>query len=235
LLRATDDPRTILAKIVEAYGGKENLPRWDKGKLRYRAWYEKAGADPVGGIEAVIVEVFDLPGKLKCTVQPPPGQPGSSFTYVLDGGGGWIVQGGEKKPLPADPHRRNQDSQHRFGRLCNIRFLLGERAKASVLSEEEVNGRPTVGLSITVPLQPAFKAYFDAANGFLLKLVKPKTVIGRPDQTEATVYFNDYRQVGKTSVPMRLQGEDPELGRMDVTLLSIEFLPMIDDNEFAEP
>jgi len=235
ILHATEDPKTILAKVVEAYGGDENLPRWDKGKLRYRAFFEKAEGGPPGGAEAIIVDVFDLPGRLKSTVQPPPGQPGSSFTYCLDGDGGWIVQNGEKKQLPPNPRRRNKDSQHRFGLLCDIRPMTRDTAQASVLGEEDVNGRKAVGLSITCPPQPAFKAYFDVASGFLLKTVKPTAVKGRAENEEATVYLSDYQPTGQTFMPMRLKGETPEIGKMDVTLLSVEFMKAVDDSEFADP
>jgi hypothetical protein len=181
----------------------------------------------------MIEEVFDLPGRLRSTVQPPPGQPGSAFTYVLDGDGGWIVENGQKKQLPPNAHRRNKDSQHRFALLCDIRPMTRETVQASAVGEEEVNGRKTVVLSITCPPQPALKAYFDAASGFLLKTVKPTAVKGRVE--EATVYLSDYQPTGKTVVPMRLKGEVTDMGRTDVTLLSVEFMKTVDDSEFAEP
>src|SRR5262245_36766298 len=85
LFQTTDDPQTIVDRLIEAYGGEEKCERWRCGRMVCKVTFMEKWTSETE-------EVFQLPGKFKRTVWPVNGRDKKPILeFAINGDQGWAT------------------------------------------------------------------------------------------------------------------------------------------------
>jgi len=163
---ADDDGRTILDKAITAHGGKDKLNQTKIEVLTIRG----SIAVPRLGMLPFTGETYaQLPNQFKNVVRAEFQGNAILMVTVLDGAEARITVNGEAQPV--DPRVLEEMKEARFAEnALTLTPLLGDTAfKLTVLKEQEIKGRPAVGILVQAAGHKDYRMFFDKERGVLVK------------------------------------------------------------------
>ena len=210
----------ILAKYVQALGGKENLEKLTtrvcKGTYAVPEWEAK-------GPHEIYAKA---PNKLMNTTAI---ADWGNFRQGYNGAAGWSedpdsgmrdLSGGELEQL-----KRNSE----FNSELKSKEMY---TKMTVARRETQGGADVYVIDAAQPDGLASKLYFDAQSGLLVRRdSQSQTPEGR---ITSITLFQDYRDVGGVKIPFTIEQNSPNMGVV-ITLDKVEHNVPVDDKVFEKP
>jgi outer membrane lipoprotein-sorting protein len=219
-----DPLESLIARHVEARGGMERLEAIQTLRASGRA-----SAGP--GQEALVMREVRPPGRVRTefTFQ------GVTAVYACDGSKCWSVD-----PLSGsfEPELMSElDSNVAIAQADILGSLVNWEAKGhsvELLGKEQVDGRDTFKLQVTLSSGAVQTDYLDAESALLVRRETTEILSGRSIEVETT--YSDYRPVGDVVFPHFIRSSAK--GRPDyleVVVLEAELNPPLDDARFEMP
>jgi hypothetical protein len=233
LLHPTDSPDVLLDKAIAAFGGPEKLARWKCGHVKYLARSETIPI--LDEKPSDIEEFFQMPGHIKRIARIGSGGREQTVTFVIGSEQGWEYRpDGRTRLLSSDSVFAVLRTEHAFADFCNLARLRSPYIRLSVRDEQIIHGRAAVVLHAETDFTLPTDFLFDRATGLLLQSVRRMPQSGGGEKVVETS-LGDYRDVGGSPVPHRIQGRCDGKVLLDFKITELEFLDHLDDSVFAPP
>ncbi len=224
------DATAILDKAIQALGGAEQL-----SKVKAATWKAKGTITFMGNDNAVTMQTT-MQG-LDHFRQEFEGDFGGNKVQgvtVLAGDKGWQKFGDNLMELDKD---RLANEKRRFYLAVIPTTLLplkGKQFKVEAIAEENVGGKPAVGIKAIGPEGKDFSLYFDKESGLPVKLVaKVVGFMGNEFTQETTL--SDYKQVGGIQKAMKFQSKRDGEKFQELQITEFKVLDQVDPKTFTEP
>jgi hypothetical protein len=229
-LQATDAPRDIVERAVQALGGADKLARWSTGRVYYRPGLEQVAAQ---GADVVFDDLFQLPGHFKRIMRVRKGGMDSITVWVINNGKGWQRRGdAEATDFSSD---LSNTAQHQIADLFNVAPLLEEGVKLSVVGDEKLDGQPAIVVRAESENLGQVEYAFDAESALPVRCCKRARHPATEQEADMVTYLKDYRNVDGGKVPFRLVGQADGKPMMDMQILEVRFARQYPPGEFSKP
>jgi hypothetical protein len=210
LLRAADDPRTLVERAVRAGGGREALARSPAthSKVTGTIHFDGEGlkVDFKGDLYS------EAGGRSRMDLDLEIGDSKHRSTVVLDGPRSWRAMDGEVEGFPAEEVQRVSESVHRDRVTALLPLLEDKGFTLAAAGSEVVGGRPADGVKVSYKGQPDVTLFFDRGSGLLVKYRYLGRNQGEDKPTVHEMVVSDYADVGVGPVEekvLRGAGVDP--------------------------
>ena len=220
-----EDPlESLIARHVEARGGMERLEAIQTLRASGRA-----SAGP--GREALVMREVRPPGRVRTEFK----FQGVTAVYACDGSRCWSVD-----PLSGsfEPKLMSElDTNVAIAQADLLGSLVNWEAKGhsvELLGKEQVDGRETFKLKVTLSSGAVQTDYLDAESALLVRRETTETLSGRAIEVETT--FSDFRPVGGVVFPHFIRNSAK--GRPDYLEVVVEEAELnlpLDDSRFEMP
>jgi hypothetical protein len=193
--RGADDPRALVARAIDAVGGRKLLEQRLASISRVKGKIQPEG--PGGDAFAVEGAVFSEPGgRSRLNLQFEVAGAKHDAVIVLDGPRSWRAIDGEVTPYGADEVKALDASAYR-DRVSGLVALLDDKSFAlEPLAEAKILGRPAAGVKVSSKGQPDMSLYFDRETGFLVKYSYRGKDPEDPKEALREMVLADYRAPG---------------------------------------
>lgn len=186
---ALPQPDQILARYVEAVGGKEAI-----GKVKSRS-FKGAYLRQQGGGPQVTLDILHTTDKVLITAMTPQG----ANSRAYNGATGWTSNPQETRELDREETLTVKDLMDAFDTLK----LKEPFPRMRMGGKEKINGREAYVLRGALPDRRRLTLYFDVENGLLLrKEILAATPVG---YDPVQIDFEDYREVDGVKVPFTIR------------------------------
>ena len=222
------EPKAILAKAIQAHGGKKNILKPRKAHLK--------GIDQVDPKNTATYEDwFDLPSLWKrVLVDFPGGKKHTLFVLKTDGKLWQWKEGGEVR----EPDDADRVVPPYFGVIAKIVELTDKKYKLSPIKDVEVSGKTAVGLRVRWDKNQA-DCYFDQASGLLVRwdmIWEPKPNM----KSHQMSLYEDYKETDGVKIPYRQRvyltsdaGDHIQVA--DIVLKEAKILEKLPEHTFSLP
>jgi hypothetical protein len=224
--RADDaaDAKAIVARSIEAIGGKEKLEKFKAQTFKENGTYYGMGNGlPYTGVYAV-----QFPDQFKMEIS-------GAFTMCIDGDKGWVQMAGDTRDMTAE-ELKNQQDQHYTGWVSTLTPLEDEKFTLATAGEVDVDGRPAAGVRVSSENHRDVTLYFDKETG---RLVKMDTRAISPEMGNKEVnhehIFSDFQEVEGVLVPMKSLILRDGAKFIEATVTELKPEGKLDDSVFARP
>jgi hypothetical protein len=216
--------KSLVARNIEARGGAE---AWEAVESLWLAGQMDLGQEMV--VPYVLVQ--KRPGKMCLQFE----FDGETTTQCTDGDSGWKVAPfrGRSTPEPMTEveFRETADSADPYGLLYDY---AARDHDVELVGQEQIDGRDTYKLQITLPLGGVRWLYIDAETALEVKLEAMRTILRREFRVE-TLYVS-WQEVEGLLIPQRQETrtEGDEESHF-ITVDSVTVNPPLDDARFGMP
>jgi hypothetical protein len=225
-----ETPRALLDRAIKAHGGYERLAkvRADKVKLQGKI---VLGSGEVPFVNETTVQ---LPEQFKSVVQLTSEGRAHTVVHLLDGDKATILLDGKAQPVDPAVGAQMRQTLHLDQALRLVPLLSGTTYKLTSLGESPVNGRPALGLKVSVHRQEEMCLYFDKQTALLVKTVHIlPTPRGKPVRQEG--YYSAFRDLGGYLRPTKVSAFRDGKKVMEADLVEVKYYEKIDASEFTRP
>lgn len=229
--RAADaDPNAVLDKAIQALGGQDKL-----SKAKALTWAVK-GTVTFGDMDTPYTGKVAINGLDQYRQEFEADFGGNPFkaVTVLAGNKGWRKFGDDKQDLDADAIANEKRTIYLTVVPITILAAKGKEFKLAAAGEEQVGGKPAVGVKITGPDGKDFTVFFDKESGLPVKQVAKVIGFMGEEFTQETT-FGDYKDMAgikkATKISLKRDGEK----FIEQTITGLETPDKLDDKTFAEP
>lgn len=229
--RAADDPKDVVVRAVKAHGGEEKLTNLKAGQASTKG---KLKAPGLGEVEITQEIVYQLPDKFKETVSFTIMGTAVTVETVANGAAIDITANGQKVPLPDAAKTAIKDAQAMIGVSRLVPLLKDPKYQLSPIGEVMVEGKPAVGVQVSVGGKKDFNLFFDKATGLMVKL-EHRTVEAQTGKeiTEERV-VTAYQERDGIPLPKRVVVKHDGETFLDVEVQDAKLLESVDDGEFKK-
>jgi hypothetical protein len=225
---ADDESRAIIQKAIQAHGGKDKLSQTKAEIVSTRGTMQipKIGSLPLTG-----ESYAQLPGQFKAVVRTEFQGQAIVLVQMLDGERASVSVNGIGQPVP--PRLLDELKEARFAENAQTLtpLLEGKAYRVTALKEENIKGRPAVGILVQAPGHKDYRMYFDKARGLLVKTERRALNHAMQDVLQES-FWDDFKETAGITRPRRflvthdgqvqMQGEITEVRYAD-TLLADTF------------
>ncbi|MFM8285876.1 MAG: hypothetical protein ACKOGA_04025 [Planctomycetaceae bacterium] len=223
LLQETVDLRKLLEEAIEAAGGAERLTR-----LKAQTWRSKIRQlqeDPV--VESETRYALEWPDKLRIEWS-------YGVTLLRVGNKGWTKKGDEILQLGADQLLFLKEDMW----INSLRTLLPLRdpmARLQHVPDVEVDGRPTIGMRVSIKGHRDVVLLFAKETRLLAKAEYRSRGLSDPGKLQVIeAFFSDYREVAGTQVPGLVTLSRAGEPYLEIENLDIERKESLDTRQYFE-
>jgi hypothetical protein len=230
-VQAADDPKGIIDKAIKAVGGEDKL-----AKAKGFSWKAKGKIDFGGGNGGEFTSESTVEG-LDHFYSKFSGEFGGNKiegVVVLAGDKGWRSFMGMTMDLEGDALANEKRNLH----LQVLPFMLlplkDKGYKLESAKEENVDGKPAVGVKVTGPDGKDFTLYFDNQSGLPVRVVAKVTGFNGDEFTQDTTLtgYKDFDGIKKsTKSSSKRDGQN----FVDVEVTEFKVLDKVDPKTFAKP
>lgn len=232
---ADEKADAIINKGIKAIGGEARL-------AKARATTSKVRGTFVLGENAFeyrIEQTTDGLDRIRSTFEGDFGGNMSMTVTVIDGGKGWIKEGGmEVREMKAEElaDRKWGNFQHSAPLTLVPLKRKDLKLETEAIGDEKVGDMPAAGVKVTGPDDKDFTIYFDKETGLPIKAVSDEPDPESPGQafTQET-YFSDYKDFGRIKRATKVEIKRDGKTFIKIELLDVKVLGKLDDKTFAKP
>jgi hypothetical protein len=230
--RAADakEVNAVLDKAIKALGGEDKL-----SKANAVTWKAK-GTISFGGSDNEVATQGTVQG-LDHYRQEFEGDFGGNKikgVAVLAGDKGWRKFGDMEQEMDKDTVANEKRTAYLAIVPMTIVPLKGKEFKVETIAEENVGGKPAVGVKVIGPDGKDFRLYFDRETGLPVKLVAKVAGFMGEEFTQETTY-SDYKDMGGIKKATKLQSKRDGEKFMDQQITEFKILDKVDPKTFAKP
>ena len=231
-VRAADptDTNAILNKAIKALGGEEKL-----SKVKAASWKTK-GIITFGGNDNEITTESTVQGldHFRREFEGDFGGNKIKGVTVLAGNKGWRKFGDNQSEMDKDALANEIRTVYLTVIPMTILPLKGKEFKVAAIAEENVEGKPAVGIKVTAPDGKDFRLYFDKESGLPVRMVARVVGFMGEEFTQETT-FTDYKEMaGIKKATKILSKRDGEKFQEHQTI-EFKVLNKVDPKVFTEP
>jgi hypothetical protein len=179
------DARAVVDRAVRAVGGEAKLKALTGGTWKTNSTVQ--GRPSRAEFRGALPDKFRHDGVRLVDGVPTP------YTRVVDGDKGWVVAGGEARPMAAAELAGVRSSFEHKQLATTLLPLLGKDFALKTAGQAVVGGRPAAVVKAARPGRADLTLYFDQETGLLAKSETTDTApaTGKPRKVE--LEFRDYR------------------------------------------
>jgi hypothetical protein len=224
------DTNAILNKAIKAMGGEEKL-----SKVKAATWKSK-GTISFGGNDNDVSTEWTVQGldHFRREFEGDFGGNKVQGAFVLAGDKGWRKIGDNKTELDNNAVADEKRAAYLVVIPMTIVPLKSKEFKLASIAEENVDGKPAVGIKATAPDGKDFSIYFDKDSGLPAKTVA-KVVGFMGDEFTQETTFSDYKEMAgikkATKIVAKRNGEKFQ----DHQISEFKILDKVDPKVFTEP
>jgi hypothetical protein len=228
---AGDDARTVIEKAVKAQGGEEKLARLRAGRWKGR------GAVTVNGqaVPMTVETVFQMPDRFKMVQQIEVQGRMIGVTQVVAGGTGWMSTQGTVQNLTGDMLEALKEEMYAANVEMLVPLLREPGYTLSTIGGTNVEGRPTVGVTVAANGHEDIELYFDRETAMPVKTLRPMLGVDTMKATPSMVFYSDVREFDGVKMPAKMEVYQGGKKVMAVKVTSLQRLDKIDPGEFVRP
>lgn len=221
---AQSDAKEIIAKAIEAHGGKEALVKAQQYKRT------SSGTIFFGQTQTFTDELFvAFPNRIKLSIKL---ETKENILMGLEGDTGWSVASGVPIELSKEKVIELKEESS-FLQTTSLTKLLDPSTKLIVLEETKVGGKAMLGIKATIAGGPEVSLYFDKETHMLAKAERKSKQSG-VEILKGVVYL-DYQLVGAVKFATRethLLGGNKFVENKNITYT---ILDKVDASMFQKP
>jgi hypothetical protein len=228
-VRAADDPKAILDKGIKALGGEENL-----GKVKAATWKSKGKLFIQGNpndftLEATVEGLDHARSKFEGDF----GGQKIEGTTVIAGDKGWRTFP-EASEMDAPGVANEKRTLYLQILPMTLVLLKGNNYKLEAAKEEQVDGKPAVGVKVTGPDKKDFVIYFDKESGLPVKTAA-KVLNFMGEEVDQETIYSGYKDFGgiKKATKSETKHNGDKLLESETTEFKV--LDKVDPKTFAKP
>jgi hypothetical protein len=229
---AEEKPKAIIARAIEAQGGKAKVAKLRTMRIKAEGTLVPAPDQPA--IEFTVEDTWRMPNQYKSTSTF--AVKGKKITQVqtIDGESGWSQIGGEAHDLPKEDLAEMKEQKYAED-LDRLGFLEDKAVEMSVLDEIKVDGKPAVGVLLKSKGHRDVKLFFDKASGLLVK--REQRILDPDSKKEIAqeVVFGDYEEKDGLKHYKKITAYRDGKKFIEAKVTEIEFFDKLDDKVFAKP
>ena len=227
---AQDDAKATIEKAIEAHGGADKLDKFLAGQVQSKGLV----AAQAGDVPFTSVVVYQLPDRVKATMEFAIAAGPRSITQVLNGDKvGAVIGGIPQQVTPAQAEELKQAAHARnVVRLTPL--LKGDKYKLSSAGEKEIAGATGVGVKVTADGAREITVYFDKATNLLLALER-QGFDAAGKQTDQQEIFSEYKTAEGIKYPARTAVMQNGKRYIASEVLSFKPMARVDSREFTIP
>ena len=228
-IRAADDPKAIVDKGIKALGGEEKLAKakilfWkNKGKIFIQG-------NPSEFSSEATAEGLD---RYRSKFEADFGGQKIEGIGILVGDKGWRTF-----PELTELDAAALANEKRVAYLTILPMILvplkGDAFKLEAAKEEQVDGKPAVGVKVTCPDKKDFTLYFDKESGLPVKLVAKVISFMGEEVAQETTYggYKDFDGIKKAT---KIEGKQNGDKFIEAETTEFKVLDKVDPKTFAKP
>ena len=229
-LRADETSRAIVAKAIEAHGGKEKLAKLRALRIKMKGTVLINGNTGQFSADAC----RQLPDRNKITIQLEIGDAKLTFVQVQNGKKAWSSVEGTTEDLMDERLAEQQARTHQF-QVQSLLPLLNDKAyELSTLGEIKVNERPALGVRAALKGHADINLYFDKQNGLLLKTERRGLDLSQKEIV-LEMFYREYKDFDGLKQPLKFVSHHDGKQYMEAEVTELRFEEAIDESEFARP
>ena len=196
--RATDDPRTVVARAIKALGGEAALSKASAFTYRMKIALFIQGKEG----KATARVTMDNFRRYRQDFRSEVGGNKVTGVLMLSGHKGSRSINFKSTNL----NREGVDNLRHIAELTmtSINVMPIRDYRLQSIDEEDVGGRPAVGLKVHPPDHKEFNIYFDKASGLPVKLTGRVVGFNNNESTQEWT-FSDYRVIGGIRKAMKIE------------------------------
>jgi hypothetical protein len=235
-LEPGDLARAIIDKAIKAHGGAAKLEQLRTSPVQYKA---KGTLHQMGGIP-VTMEVLQAGIKSRIVTEVEVNGIKVVSTMVTDGDDFWLNVNGMNlevdEKMRKEIKERMKKEQGRRNKLGDLPALLTDKAVTlNLLGEVQVEGKPAVGVRVTMQGHADTNLFFDKAGGLLVKSEeRGQNPLTNAENTFETVFL-DYKEFDGLSYATRNLMKQDGTNFMEIELLEWKLVDRLDENLFTRP
>jgi hypothetical protein len=229
---AEGDVEAVLAKAIEAYGGKEKLEKYKATQTKAKGTIDLPG---VGSVAFAQESSSQMTGQLKEVMEMEINGQKVNVTTGFDGKAAWMNFNGMvmEPPEPVLAELKEVSYSMKVGRLTALTDK--KQFELSLLGEVMVNNRPAVGIKVSSKGHKDINLYFDKEKGLLAKIERRKKDMNSGQEVTEERLITEYMDVDglKTAKKLVVNVDGKKFIEAEVT--EVKHLDKLDDSEFAKP
>jgi outer membrane lipoprotein-sorting protein len=230
--RAADatDTNAILNKAIKALGGEEKL-----SKIKAASWKTK-GTITFGGNDNEVATESTLQRPDHCRREFEGDFGGNKLkgVFILAGDKGWRKFGDNLTELDKNGVANEKQTVYLTVIPIIVLPLKSKDFKIAAAPEENVDGKPAVGIKATAPDGKDFTIYFDKDTGLPARIVAKVAGFMGDEYTQETT-FGDYREMAGIKKATKIQVKRDGEKFQDFQVTEFKILDKVDPKLFTEP
>lgn len=223
--RADDaDVQKIVDKAIKAKGGEANLAKYKAATWKGKGTFYGGG----DGAPYTGEWFIHIPGQFKMDIK-------DVFVLVVNGDQGWAVEGGTPRELTKDELAEQKENMYAAWVMHHLP-LKQQGFTVTAAGEENVSGRPAVGIKVAHAGHRDITLYFDKETGLAAKAafkVKAREQ-GDTEVLQETI-FSDYKDVGGIKMATKEVIKRDGKNFVDGESYDVKLLDKLDDKVFSKP
>jgi len=228
---AQEDPRAVIARAVQAYGGADRLARLRCLRVTTRGTVRLAGAEAPFAAETTV----QLPGRMRNVLHADLKGQAHTVTQVLDGARVAVFVDDRAQPVKDVVAAELRELLY-AEQVHTLAPLLRDPAyQLTPAGEDPVAGRPAVAVRVVSAGHKDVVLSFDRATGLLVKAERrtldPETL----REVAQEEYYSDYRDSDGLPRPRKVVVYKDGKKFMDGEVVTIQYLDKVDESTFAPP
>lgn len=223
-------PAEIVAASIRAHGGESALSRADIGRTKARLRGSMLGAEA----DMTVVDVFRLPGFVRRVAEGTIGGEALHVTSIWNGDSSWHM----KKDGTLYEGRNDLPAMALFPDLFLTQLRQGLDPSLTLSTPSGPDALSADQRTVRVEEEGVWVAdlLFDTKTHFLVAARTPlaEQAARRLGQASTEARFSHFRDIAGMRLPSATTVQTGA-NRLEITLLSYEALPAVDDSLFAPP
>jgi hypothetical protein len=230
-LAADDEPKVLVEKAIKAYGGEEKLAGIKAIQVKSKGTIDILGMS----LEFTSNGVQQLSGQLKSEIQMEIMGNQITVVQICDGKKGWLKVADNVMELEGDLLKEMQD-QVRSTRINTLVPLLKDKSYTlAPIGEVKVNGKPALGIKVSVKDHKDIDLYFDKESGMVVKLSRQALDTSTMKEVMQEVIFSDFKTTDGYKHPTKMTMNHDGRKLLDLEITEYKIVEPVKDSEFGKP
>jgi outer membrane lipoprotein-sorting protein len=215
--------REIIARAIKAHGGAENLEKL------------KASVTKIKGklleLDYTAENSMQLPDRFRTAAESKLGK----LVQIINGDKGWVKLGELSRQCVKEELPEMKEQLNAL-RISHLTVLTDKEYKLSPLGEENIEGRPAIGIRVEHKGYRDINLFFDKESYLLLKMQSPiKDLLRGGEEIAAETLYGDYRDIDgvMTAHKFTIKYDGKSYNEGEVT--EVKFSESLDDSVFDKP